>query len=135
MVEKTDHTGLWPSLYDPFRNFGARLAEWLSPASEASSGEDSYEIAMELPGVAEGDVDLTVQNGVLTIRGEREEDNSEAHGQYKRVERIRGTFFRRFTLPDTADAEKVKAKSRNGVLEITIPKQDRVQPRKIEVEK
>ncbi len=50
------------------------------------------------------------------------------------MERVRGNFYRRFTLPDTADAEKVKAKSHNGVLEVVIPKQERVQPRKIEVE-
>ncbi|HKL77064.1 MAG TPA: Hsp20/alpha crystallin family protein, partial [Gammaproteobacteria bacterium] len=91
-------------------------------------------ITADLPGVDPERIEVSLENGVLTIRGEREEDNSEAHGQYKRVERIRGTFFRRFTLPDTADAENVKAKSRNGVLAITIPKQTQRQPRQITVE-
>ncbi|HKJ87052.1 MAG TPA: Hsp20/alpha crystallin family protein, partial [Gammaproteobacteria bacterium] len=94
----------------------------------------NYTITADLPGVDTENIDVSLENGVLTIRGERKEDQREESGEYKRMERVRGTFFRRFTLPDTADAENVKAKSHNGILEIVIPKQKAVQPRKIKVE-
>ncbi len=71
MVEKSDHTGLWPSLYDPFRHFGTKLADWLNPATEASGNDDAYDISMELPGVSDDDIELTVEEGVVTIRGEK----------------------------------------------------------------
>jgi len=92
MVEKSDHAGLWPSLYDPFRNFGARLADWLSPATEASGNEDAYDIAMELPGVSEEDIELSVENGVVTIRGEKR-----THEEKERRHLVfLGTSIRRF---------------------------------------
>jgi HSP20 family protein len=75
-----------------------------------------------------------MENGVLTLRGERKWQTEEEKEGYKRVERARGTFYRRFSLPDTADAEKISAKSKNGELFITIPKHEKVQPRKISVE-
>jgi len=112
---------------------GTVASDW-RPAVDVQEDTNEYTITADLPGVDPERIEVSLENGVLTIRGEREEDNSEAHGQYKRVERIRGTFFRRFTLPDTADAENVKAKSRNGVLAITIPKQTQRQPRQITVE-
>ena len=70
---------------------------------------------------------------MLTIKGERESEKKEEREGYKRIERQRGTFYRRFSLPDTANADKIGAKSKNGVLEIIIPKQEKAQPRKIEV--
>ena len=79
------------------------------------------------------DIDLTLEKGVLSIRGERRFDSEQAHQGYSRVERARGVFHRRFSLPDTADAEKVSARYENGVLEVTIPKQEQVQPKRISV--
>src|SRR5690606_22384965 len=70
MVEKSLMGGLWPSLYEPFRSFGARISDWLAPASEASSDDKTYRIAIELPGVDEKDVELTVDDGVVTVKGE-----------------------------------------------------------------
>ena len=70
----------------------------------------------------------------MTIRGERESEKKEEKEGYKRVERSYGSFYRRFSMPETADSTKISAKSSNGVLEITIPKQEKEQPRKIEVE-
>jgi HSP20 family protein len=69
----------------------------------------------------------------LTMKGERKMDKEEEHEGYKRVERVRGTFYRRFSLPDTADTDKIEAKSKDGVLEITVPKHAKVQPRRISV--
>lgn len=122
MVEKTDHSGLWPSLYDPFRAFGARLSDWLSPASEASSGSDAYDIAMELPGVSEEDVDLSVEDGVVTIRGEKKTQTEKKGDTWYFSERQYGAFSRSFRLPADADAAKASAKMTDGVLHVTVPK-------------
>lgn len=74
-----------------------------------------------------------MENGVLTLSGKREfTDRDETNG-YRRVERVSGSFFRRFTLPETADAEGITAKSSHGVLEIVIPKQPKEMPRRIDV--
>ena len=78
-------------------------------------------------------IDISVEDGVLTIRGERKFDNEEDKNSYKRIERVRGTFFRRFNLPDTADQNKVTAKCKDGVLEVVIEKQEKVLPRKITI--
>ncbi|MFA9461141.1 Hsp20/alpha crystallin family protein [Thiohalorhabdus sp. Cl-TMA] len=112
---------------------GTVAADW-RPAVDVQEDSANYTITADLPGVDPENIDVSLENGVLTIRGERQDDRRAESGEYKRVERIRGTFFRRFTLPDTADAENVKAKSRNGILEIVIPKQKEIQPRKIQVE-
>jgi HSP20 family protein len=74
-----------------------------------------------------------MENGVLTIKGERHSQMEDDNKTYKRVERTRGTFYRRFSLPDTADSERIEAKGNNGILEVIIPKHEKVQPRKIEV--
>jgi len=71
---------------------------------------------------------------VLTIKGERNIEEESSEGQYHRIERARGTFYRRFSLPDTADAEGISAKSKDGVLEVVIPKQAQVLPKRIKVE-
>lgn len=112
---------------------GMVATDW-RPAVDVQEDANQYLITADLPGVDPKDIDVSLDNGVLTIRGERRDESEQKEASYKRVERVRGTFFRRFTLPDTADAENVKAKSENGVLRITIPKQAEVQPRKIEVQ-
>ena len=71
MVEKSHTSGLWPSIYDPFRNIGSKVSEWLAPASEASTNDDAYVIGVELPGVEEGDIDLSVNDGVVSLKGEK----------------------------------------------------------------
>ena len=71
MVEKHPLGAFWPQLAEPFRQFGARLADWLAPASDASSDDQAYRITLELPGVDEGDIDIAVDQGMLTIRGEK----------------------------------------------------------------
>ncbi|RME34289.1 MAG: Hsp20/alpha crystallin family protein, partial [Gammaproteobacteria bacterium] len=85
------------------------------------------------PGIDPKDIEITMEEGVLTIRGERSIEEETQEGQYHRIERARGTFYRRFSLPDTADPERIEAHGKNGVLEIVIPKLEKVQPRKIEV--
>jgi HSP20 family protein len=110
----------------------AATSHW-APAVDIKEEQDRYLLRADVPGVDSKDIEITMENGVLTIKGERKHEDKEEREGYKRVERVYGAFFRRFTLPDTADADKVSASSKNGVLEVTIPKQEKVQPRKIKV--
>ncbi|MGM0554553.1 MAG: Hsp20/alpha crystallin family protein [Pseudomonadota bacterium] len=111
----------------------AVTSDW-SPAVDIREESDAYVVEADVPGVDPKDIELHMENGVLTLRGERKHESEEEKEGYKRVERMRGTFFRRFSLPDTADADNISARSKNGVLEVRIPKQARVQPRRIEIE-
>jgi len=103
------------------------------PAVDIKEEDDCFVIYADLPGVDPKDIEITMDKGVLTLKGERSEEKKEEHEGYKRVERVSGSFYRRFSLPDTADAERIEAKGKNGVLEITLPKHEKVQPRKITV--
>lgn len=109
-------------------------ADWV-PTVDISEFDDRFQLFVDLPGVAPEAVDITLDNSVLTISGERyfpaapEGEQMTTH----RNERGQGRFHRRFILPDTVDADKVKATDRNGVLEISIPKQAKAQPRRIKV--
>ena len=103
------------------------------PAVDIKEEDDRFVIYADLPGVDPKDIEITMDKGVLTLKGERSEEKKEEHEGYKRVERVSGNFYRRFSLPDTADAERIEAKGENGVLEITLPKHEKVQPRKITV--
>jgi len=129
MVEKSHDAGFWPSVYDPFRNLGARLADWITPASEASTDETAYRISMELPGVQDGDIDLTVEDGVVSVRGEKKSEREDKGDTWDFRERQFGSFQRSFRLPADADAEAVSADLKDGVLIITVPKQAPAEPK------
>ena len=105
----------------------AATSDW-APAVDIKEERD------HLPGVKPEDVEVTMEKGVLVIKGQRNTESKEERDSYKRVERVRGAFYRSFALPDTADVERISARSNHGVLEITIPKQAVVQPRKIEIQ-
>jgi len=122
MVESSHVSGLWPSLYDPFRSVRNRMPEWLAPASEASTTDNGYTIAIELPGVEEDDIDLSVNAGVVTIKGEKKSSREEKGETWYFSERQYGAFSRSFRLPPDADAEKVSADLKDGLLTITVPK-------------
>lgn len=108
------------------------VADWV-PAVDISEEADRFLLTADVPGVDPADIEVSMENGVLTLSGKREfTDRDEQHG-YRRVERVSGTFFRRFTLPETADAEGITARSSHGVLEVSIPKQPKVMPRRINV--
>ena len=124
MVEKSHVAGFWPQFYEPLRNFGARVADWLAPASDASSNEDAYRITMELPGVAEKDIDLSVHDGMVTVTGEKSDTREEAGETWFFTERQYGRFSRSFRLPPDADGDKVEAHLKDGVLSVTIPRRD-----------
>ncbi len=122
MVEKSHAAGLWPSLYEPFRHMGTRLADWLSPASEASADDGAYRIAMELPGVSEDDLELTVEGGVVAVKGEKKTEREEKGDTWFFSERQYGAFSRSFRLPADADEGSVRADLKDGVLTIKVAK-------------
>ncbi len=104
------------------------------PAVDIKEEENRFVIRADVPGVDPKDIEVTMEGGVLTLKGERSTQAEAEREGYKRIERARGTFYRRFSLPDSADAEGIKAKGKDGVLEIVIPKHERVQPRRITVQ-
>lgn len=122
MVEKSHTAGLWPSLYEPFKAMGSRVADWLAPASDASAGEDAYTITMELPGVEEGDIDVSVHDGVITVKGEKSATREDKGETWYFSERQYGAFSRAFRLPQDADGDKVKANLKDGILTLSVPK-------------
>ncbi len=122
MVEQRHTSGFWPSLTAPFQNLGTRLAEWVAPASEAAEEGAAYRIAIELPGVKPDDVEVTVDEGVLSLRGEKRFERKEEGEDYFFTERQYGSFSRSFRLPADADGDAVEADMRDGVLTIRVPK-------------
>lgn len=122
MVEKTHTAGLWPSLAEPFRSFGTRMADWLAPASDASTNGDAYRITMELPGVEEKDIDVSVHEGMVTVKGEKSSSREDKGETWFFSERQYGSFSRSFRVPVDAQADKVDAHLKDGVLTISIPK-------------
>ncbi len=103
------------------------------PAVDIKEEADRFLITADLPGVDPRDIEITMENGVLSIKGERKSEVRDEKEGYKRVERVSGTFYRRFSLPDSADAERIEATGKDGVLEVSLPKHEKVQPRRIAV--
>jgi HSP20 family protein len=137
MVESNEANRFWPHLYEPFNRLGTRLKDWLSPASDASSSNDSYRISIELPGVAEDDIELNAETGLLTVSGEKTETREEKGDTWYFSERQYGAFRRSFRLPEDADVDRTKAILKNGVLDITVPRRsvDQAKGKKISVSK
>lgn len=106
--------------------------EW-TPAVDIKEEDDKYVLHADIPGVKPEDIEVSMDNGVLTIKGERKLESEEEKENYKRIERLHGVFYRRFALPDDADPEKIEATGKHGVLEVVIPKMEAQKPRKIEV--
>ncbi|WP_135501254.1 Hsp20/alpha crystallin family protein [Roseovarius aestuariivivens] len=122
MVEKSHTAGMWPAFYEPFRQFGTRVADWLSPASDAKADDSAYRISLELPGVEEKDIDVTVHDGVVSVKGEKTAEREEKSDTWFFSERQYGAFSRTFRLPGDAEGDKVEAHLKDGVLTITVPK-------------
>ena len=111
---------------------GVVASDWV-PNVDIKEEPDKFVIYADLPGVETKDIEITMEKGMLTLKGERALENEEETRKFKRVERVRGTFLRRFTLPEVADVEKITARSKDGVLEVIVPKGQAAQPRKIAV--
>lgn len=123
-----------------FRDWGHQessgaTANWV-PSADINEFADRFELFVDLPGISADQVEITLENGTLSIVGERPMPDSikgDEQPVRRRSERGYGRFHRRFILPETVDAEKVRATDRNGVLEVTIPKEAKAQPRRIPV--
>jgi HSP20 family protein len=118
--------------YEDDSNGSVATAEW-APAVDIKELDDRFVLHADIPGVKAEDIDVSMEKGVLTVKGEKETEAKTEHEGYKRVERSYGSFYRRFSLPDSADSEAISAKSNNGVLEIVIPKREAIMPKKITV--
>jgi HSP20 family protein len=108
------------------------VADW-SPTVDISETDGEYLIKAELPEVKKDDVKVTLEDGILTIQGERRREKDEKTTKYHRVERSYGSFVRSFSLPDQVDENGVKAEYRDGMLNLQIPKSEKAKPRAIEV--
>jgi HSP20 family protein len=110
-------------------------ATWI-PAVDIHEYTDRFELYVDLPGVNPSSVVLTLEDGVLTLSGERAQtasNNGAGSPHYQRTERSQGQFHRRFVLPDTVDSDRVNATGKDGVLTVTIPKQAKALPRRIQI--
>jgi HSP20 family protein len=111
---------------------GSQSVAW-SPVVDIEESAEAYTIRAELPGLSKEKVKVTVENGVLTLSGERDLERRVETKTFHRVERSQGTFTRSFTLPEDVDAESVAANFKDGLLEIQIAKREEALPKSIEV--
>lgn len=124
---------------DSFGRLGSELgsealeARTWAPAVDIVETENDIVLNADVPGVDPKDVDIQVENGMLTLKGERRFQSDVKEDNYRRVERVFGTFVRSFALPQTVDPDKVEANYRNGVLEVKLPKRAEAKPKQIKV--
>ena len=114
--------GFWPHLFDPFREFGQTVSSFFSPSADAAHTTEAYEINLELPGVDEKDIDVSLHDDLLSVKGEKKFEQEKKEQNYYFSERRFGTFQRTFRLPADGDADHIDAHFEKGVLKITIPK-------------
>ncbi|MDH3692501.1 MAG: Hsp20/alpha crystallin family protein [Gammaproteobacteria bacterium] len=125
MVEKSHTAGQnvwWPSLMDPLRHAGERIADFFAPSTDASATDQNYEIDIELPGVPSENIDVAVHDGTLTVRGDKHSERTEEGRTFFFSERSYGAFQRSFRLPEDANTEKITAENKDGVLKLRIAK-------------
>lgn len=121
--------------WDPFRELSARGTAEMEfvPSFEVKETKDAYVFKADLPGIKEGDLDVSLTGNRLTVTGKREEEKEEQDARYYTYERSYGSFSRSFTLPDGVDTENAQAELKDGVLTITMAKKAEVKPRKIQL--
>jgi HSP20 family protein len=108
-------------------------SQWV-PRVDVKEEQERFVIFADLPGVEPGSIEVNMDKGLLSIRGERRAEERSEGERYSRVERAHGVFYRRFALPESANPDGISATGRNGVLEITIPKRPESTPRRINVQ-
>jgi HSP20 family protein len=118
--------------FDPFREF-AFAPRWVPPVDIYENGNRELVIKAELPDMRREDIDVTVENNTLVLRGEKKVDAAVKDEQFHRVERAYGSFSRTFSLPPTVDAANVTAEYKDGVLTVTLPQREEARPKQIEV--
>jgi len=113
-------------------NSNVITSDW-TPAVDIKEEDDQYLLIADIPGVDPKDIDIHMENNILTIKGERNSELKTEKDGFKRIERQHGIFYRRFTMPEGINAEGIQASSDHGVLILHIPKQEATKPRKISV--
>jgi HSP20 family protein len=116
--------------WDPFREFGGA---WMPPVDIFSTGDHELVIKAEIPGMNKDDIEITVENFTLTIRGEKKTEQTVRDEQFHRVERSYGVFTRSFALPHTVDSNNVQAEYKDGVLTVRLPIREEAKPKQIKV--
>jgi HSP20 family protein len=124
--------GLAPARAANGGNEALTVAEW-APCVDITEDDREFLVKADLPDVKKEDVKVTVENGVLTLTGERKFEKEEKDKKYRRIERSYGTFLRSFTLPDAADGSKVSAEFKDGVLKVHLPKGEKARAKTVEV--
>jgi HSP20 family protein len=104
-----------------------------APAVDIREEENHYLLSADIPGVNRENIEITLENGVLTLKGERSGESGTNGKQYRRKERVHGTFMRQFTLPETVDTQNISATVKDGVLDVVIPKQAKPLPTRITI--
>jgi HSP20 family protein len=112
---------------------GSGTATAWAPALDISERKDAYLVTVELPGIEAEDLEITMEDGLLTIQGERQFAHESSEQQFHRVERRYGAFRRSITLPAQVQAEQIEASFENGVLQIVVPKMEEAKPKRIQV--
>ncbi len=107
-------------------------SQW-APRVDIREEDKRFVILADIPGVDPQEIEISMDKGILSLKGERKAEQVEQNGKLTRVERSYGSFYRRFALPDSADAESISASGKNGVLEISIPKKPETTPRRITI--
>jgi len=121
--------------WDPFRDFGFTTgATWVPPVDVFQTGDHELVLKAELPDMTREDIDVTVENFVLTIKGEKKLATDVKEEHFHHIERRYGAFSRSFSLPRTVDASKVAADYKNGVLTVRLPLREEAKPRQIKVD-
>ena len=125
---------IWGSMYDRGHEDVTSQSAWFPPVDIYETEGKEIVLKVELPGLKREDIDLTVEQNTLTIKGQRRRDEAIREQQYHRVERMYGSFSRSFTLPNTIESSGVRADYRDGVLTVTLPVRVDARPRQIQVE-
>lgn len=120
-------------LFGPGFESAIETSDW-QPTVDIVEEDKQFVVKVDIPGVDPKDIEIHLDNNTLTIKGEKEIEHKEKKESYVRYERSKGSFYRRIMLPDLVDGDKISAKSKNGVLVVTIPKSDKGVSRKIKVE-
>jgi HSP20 family protein len=121
--------------WDPFRDFGLTSpSTWMPPVDIFQTGDHELVLKAELPDMSREDIDITVENFVLTIKGEKKATTDVKDDQYHHIERRYGAFSRSFSLPQTVDSNRVSAEYKNGVLTVRLPLREEAKPRSIKVD-
>ena len=119
---------------DPFREFAPFQDRWVPPVDIFQDGDKEIVLKAEVPDLSRENIDITVENGTLTIKGEKKITTDVKEEQFHRIERRYGSFSHSFSLPRTVDATKVGADYKNGVLTVRLPLREDAKPRQIKVE-